>query len=511
LPLVSLLGWAGCSGSSEPDAKVEVAENAPEEGDFLSGNNPTSAAGGTADQPACLGETREAEVIGLDIFLMVDISESMLEPLPGATLSSGAQTKWDAVKQSLEAFVQDPESAGIGVGLQYFPQLRPDVPFACLNNEDCGVGGPCDSSQWCVTGYRANTPQGPIAFVGPANPDCVGQECLCASDADCGANAACEGVLGFCTFAGQGLPTDPPAFCNGDAGCEGIPGAACELLGFCDGSDPTAPTSCVESLGCPPGLGACTVFLQPRCLNQTACEASVYANPALPISSAASRASEIVASLEAVEPNGRTPTGPALRGALDQAREWALQHPERQVVTVFATDGLPTECTPLGIPEIAQFAADASSGMNPVRTFVIGVFTTTDLLNGARDGLNTLARAGGSERAFVISTGGNVGDAFLAALNEIRDTAANCEFLLDADSALDFDKVNLEVGDRVGTTALANVGDAAACGADEQGWFYVRDSVGTPTQIKVCPSTCRRLTAGGVTANLQIGCATRIR
>jgi hypothetical protein len=54
------------------------------------------------------------------------------------------------------------------------------------------------------------------------------------------------------------------------------------------------------------------------------------------------------------------------------------------------------------------------------------------------------------------------------------------------------------------------VGDAAACG-DQPGWHYVRDDSGVPVQVSVCPSSCEELRSGKASAELQIGCATRIR
>jgi hypothetical protein len=185
-------------------------------------------------------------------------------------------------------------------------------------------------------------------------------------------------------------------------------------------------------------------------------------------------------------------------------------------VTVLATDGLPsedlpTECSPLEIPGIAQLASSESSAADPVRTFVIGVFGPSDLGDDGQANLDALARAGGTERAFVINTGGNVADDFLEALNKIRDTAVSCEFQLSAEAALDFDRVNLRLSEPSGAVSdLANVGDVSACGND-QGWYYKRADDGTPTQIEVCPSTCARFTTSGVSAELQVGCATRIR
>lgn len=450
--------------------------------------------------------------MGLDIFVMLDISSSMGEALPRAALLAVPQTKWDAVKQSFQSFVQAPESAGIGMGLQYFPQLREDVPDACTSNEDCGAGGPCSASV-CVGGFINNDPQNLLAFIGPTNPTCQGDDCICSSDAECGGDGAvCRGMLGICIVPNQGIPPGLPVppLCNSNADCGGLPGTACDLLGVCDGTLAGGqPTFCLSTLGCAAADGNCVGFPN-TCLGQTLCEAEVYATPAVPISSDASR-SNIVASLDAVQLQGLTPTGPALRGALDHARAWALEHPGRQVVTVFATDGLPTECSPVEGPAIAQLAAEANSGPEPVRTFVIGVFGGADLGNG-RALLDELALAGGSESAFVINAGGDVGAEFLQALNQIRDTAVSCEFQLDGDAALDFDRVNLRISDAAGAVEeLSNVGDVSACAGD-QGWYYVRNATGTPTQIQVCPSTCTRLTTtSGVSAELEVGCATRIR
>lgn len=472
-----------------------------------------SGVGEPADDRTCLGETHQAEVVGLDIFVMLDISASMGEALP-RTLPTAAQTKWDAVKQSLQAFVQAPESSGIGMGLQYFPQQREGVPDACTSNEDCGVGGPCSASV-CVGGFFNNDPQNPLAFIGPTNPNCQGDECVCSSDAECGGEgegSVCRAMLGICIVPGQGIPPGLPVppLCNSDADCGGLPGTACDVLGVCDAALARGQaTFCLSTLGCAAADGSCVGFPN-TCLGQTLCEAEPYATPAVPISSDATRAN-IITSLDAVQLQGLTPTGPALQGALDHARAWALEHPDRQVVTVFATDGLPTECTPQEGPEIAQLAADANSGDVPVRTFVIGVFGSADLGNG-RALLDELASAGGSEQAFVINTGADVGAEFLQALNQIRDTAVSCEFQLDGGAALDFDRVNLRISDAAGAVEeLSNVGDVGACGGD-QGWYYVRNAGGTPTQIQVCPSTCTRLTTtSGISAELEVGCATRIR
>ena len=167
--------------------------------------------------------------------------------------------------------------------------------------------------------------------------------------------------------------------------------------------------------------------------------------------------------------------------------------------------------SPIDINDVAAIAQSANRGAQPIHTFVVGVFSDQDLGSDGVARLDTLARAGGSQKSVVINTASDVTGDLLKALNDIRDSSARCNFQLD-ETSLDLSKVNLEVIDGSGTaTQLLNVSSAAACGADGQGWFYEAVSTGAGRQITVCPSTCRQFIAGSVRANLQIGCATRIR
>src|SRR5688572_19648135 len=112
--------WLACSSSSSPDVEVDVAGAEPgaagtsgSADGFMLGEEDLPGTEGDVDgqPPACLGETRQAEIIGLDIYVMLDVSASMLEALP-----QSATTKWDAVRSSLQSFVQDPATADIGIG-----------------------------------------------------------------------------------------------------------------------------------------------------------------------------------------------------------------------------------------------------------------------------------------------------------------------------------------------------------------------------------------------------------
>jgi hypothetical protein len=475
---------------------------------------------GNAPDRTCLGETRAAEAIALDIFIMLDSSGSMLDVLPRSTTTLLQTTKWDAVRQSLERFVQSAETEDIGIGLQYFPLVETDVPFSCETNDDCGdVAGPCSNSL-CVVDEtqpgQGNTP----ALTYTRLPPGAAQNCF--DDGDCAGAADCRVMLGECIVR-PGTFADLPdgAFINLEANanadritplcavqgdCAGLPGTACEQIGICE----DRVNLCTPSIACPAGSGGC-LGVPSACVNQTKCDAADYATPDVPISSGADRGA-LVASLRARQPNGLTPTGPALQGALDQARAWADQNPGRQVVTVLATDGFPTECDPVDVPEIAELASEAASSPEGVKTFVIGVFSDIDLGQDGQARLNALARAGGTGEAFVVNTTrANVADEFLNALNVIRTTAVGCEFRLDADAALDLERVNLKVTSGGAERQLFNVANAAACGAGNEGWYYVRDTNGDPLQINVCPGVCADFMTGSVRVDLEIGCATLIR
>ncbi len=79
--------------------------------------------GGGPTDTSCASTSSAATLIPLDLFIMQDQSGSMRE-----TTSTGA-TKWEAVKAALKSFMDDPTSAGIGVGIQYFGIEVASGPF----------------------------------------------------------------------------------------------------------------------------------------------------------------------------------------------------------------------------------------------------------------------------------------------------------------------------------------------------------------------------------------------
>ncbi len=74
-----------------------------------------AGAGGEGGE-ACVGVGYEAEPVDIDMYIMMDRSVSMAEEVAAGT------TRWDAVKAAVEEFVNTPEAAGVGVGIQFFGQ-----------------------------------------------------------------------------------------------------------------------------------------------------------------------------------------------------------------------------------------------------------------------------------------------------------------------------------------------------------------------------------------------------
>lgn len=188
-----------------------------------------------------------------------------------------------------------------------------------------------------------------------------------------------------------------------------------------------------------------------------------------------------------------------------------MAHPERQVVAVLATDGLPTLCDPVAIADVAALAAAGRRLTPAVSTFVIGVFGPAD--TDAPANLNRVAMAGGTTSAFIVDTQGDVQQQFRDALNKIRASGLSCELAVpeaEAGKTLDYGKVNVSFDGGSGPTDLLNWPGAADCGA-EGGWYYdVAPADGVPTRIIACPSTCtafQKTDMGSV--QIKLGCKTK--
>ena len=209
----------------------------------------------------------------------------------------------------------------------------------------------------------------------------------------------------------------------------------------------------------------------------TSCDVNTYATPKVPIAALPGNAQALTAAFP-VLPIESTPTDPALRGAIQHAKSWAMGHPDHKVVVLLVTDGEPTECMST-VPGVTQVAAEGFAGTPSIPTYVLG-------LGLSLTNLHSIAMAGGTGQAFIVDP--NSGTALAQAMNQIRGNALPCDYALPKNTT-DPRKVNMDFTPQGGTpTRLVHVGAAANCDPMKGGWYY--DNPQMPSRIIVCPQTC---------------------
>jgi hypothetical protein len=271
---------------------------------------------------------------------------------------------------------------------------------------------------------------------------------------------------------------------------------------------------CSSSAQC--GAAECVPDGTPICSN-VSCEVAAYTRPEVEIVKLPGGTQAVVSAMSNHTPREGTPSVPAIQGALAHAKQWAGQHPERKVVVVLATDGLPTLCpmtatateTQRNIDMCSAAASGASSGSPSIKTFVIGVLNATENYQG---NLDAIAIAGGTSKSFIVDVSQDVTKRFAEALEEIRGGMA-CEFKLPTvgQGTLDYMKVNVVYTPGVGDSQpFYYVGDVSKCDPKSGGWYYdANPDIATPSRILLCPASCssvKAATSGKV--DVEIGCKT---
>lgn len=424
----------------------------------------------------CAATTVQAKLLPLDLYFILDTSFSMDD------LVSSGRSKWQAVTAAITTFVNDPASAGLGVGLQYFPGTAPGVPASCKSSTQCGAAGPC-----VLKTCQAPTNQ---VIACDTNSDCV----LCDS----------TGVL-----------------------CEKFP---CEATGSCANSH---DIFCTPGTPCGPDangfdLGDCQLLTSSFCSANDDCTAKDYQTPAVGIAPLPANAPAIAASLGAHEPLGNTPTQAALQGAIAGAEAFASSHPNDTVVVVLATDGQPDEiadgtgvCTAAASvqsadSEVAEAAAAGLASTPSIKTFGIGVFTPSDIASGTAV-LTDVATSGGTSTPFIIGTASstNVEQDFSNALSAIRGASLPCNYTVPVPvtGSPNFFEINVQfTAGNAGPSVVPYVESAARCDATVGGWYYNADPAegGTPTTIDMCPASCNELKGSGADrVDIALGCKTQ--
>ena len=484
LALVAML-FIGCAASQSSDGPVPPAGSGGEAGAGSPGSEAEGGSvdeqrggsagkggmsaiitdpngeGGMAEPEVCAADTSTAEVVPLDMYIMLDVSGSMAQDTSMFDSTGTAITKWSAIKTAIKGFLVDEASNGIGVGIQYFPVMKDNVPAVCTSNADCGDSAPC-------------------AF------------------------KACASSGGICQVQGD---------CPGSAIFD-----PCLALGTCGkAQDPcwVGLGNCLDDFGT--DLGPCLAITESVCAHPAHCDAATYATPAEPISVLPAGATRVIASLDAqvLLDASPTPTGPALNGAIKQATAWAKQHPDHRVVAVVATDGFPNECSPTTTADISKIAATAVAGKPAINTFTIGVFASAQVASG-KNTLDAIAKAGGTDAAFVINTSNDVATQFREALGSIQATQLACEFKIPAPKAgddVDYGRVNITYKSGKKASVLYYVGNVDECDPLTGGWYYdVDPRADTPTRIVACPTTCSTFRAAtNASVEIGVGCATIVK
>ena len=236
---------------------------------------------------------------------------------------------------------------------------------------------------------------------------------------------------------------------------------------------------------------------------ENACATFLYANPAVEIGELPKNTSMLIQSLETTEPTGNTPMSEALRGAISHAKNWALQNPERTVVVLLATDGLPTECN----QNVSYLAGTAANGFDfapHIKTFVVGVGDNLAPLHA-------IAAGGGTTKAKLLE-GTTVTNELLDAMADIATEAVECRYPVPTSSkSLGYGMTVVEVKPQQGKSQMiSKIPDDAGCPVTGGGWYYEYETQNSmkPDFVVLCPESCAKLMSDGdAKVNIAIPCA----
>jgi hypothetical protein len=425
---------------------------------------PETPPGGAADADngAVCGEVSiTAQRTPVDLLLLVDASDSMSAMGAGVMMS-----KYQLVRQALLRFARDPASAGLGIGVQFFP--LPGPGSSCQTDADCGYVNP------------------------PTTPPCQAVT-ACADSVAAGPTRECRGGCGGSTCVPLGRCTKSLLDCTnlGQACPGGMAGDTCAGLG--------------KACGVFDGVGSCT---------QTA-----YEQPFVPIATLPTPGERLLTwGMSQRYPSGGTPLRPAVAGAMTFFRRHLAQNAGRKGVMVLASDGAPSPgCPNNTVAAAAEVLSQARmpGGMPTVDTYVVGVYTPADATE--RMALETLATAGGTGMPLVIAPTEDLNQRFFETLNRIRGQSLPCELLIPPPKPgagpLDLGRVNLVFSGVAGVEDVLYTGSAARCDPVRGGWYYDADPAtgGMPTKVIVCEATCKKWKGDAkASVELTVGCRTRV-
>ena len=244
-----------------------------------------------------------------------------------------------------------------------------------------------------------------------------------------------------------------------------------------------------------------------------------YASPSVPLTPL-NESAPLINSLNAKNPGGGTPTLPALRGAVEYARELKRTNRNAHVTVVLVTDGEPAvvgadgqvdEACPAGdsLPNTVEGVAAIARAAyeDPSLQITVNVVGVGD----AVDSLSQIAIAGGTQLVLITATDPEAtSNTLKETLRSIQVAHFSCDMAIPDPPAgevflKDMVNVNFAHADGTSEPILKSVGCASGVG-----WQY--DDEENPTMIQLCQGSCNAI-QNDPTGKLKVafGCATVVR
>ena len=242
------------------------------------------------------------------------------------------------------------------------------------------------------------------------------------------------------------------------------------------------------------------------------CDQPAYKIPKVAFGDLPGNAAPILDYIAKVTPDGfSTPIYPALGGGILGAIDQVKSKPGDRGAVLLVTDGEPQgpaamcgTVKPEDPKAIADLAATGFKFSPSIITFVVGL----PGVNVAT--ANTIAAAGGSDKAVLVTDPTNIEKQFADALASVRGHALPCEFPVPSKVAkgeISFGLVNVTYTDGKGVvTTLLQSPDCAG----GSGWHY--DNAAAPTKIILCPATCATIRSDfKAKIEILLGCKTLLK
>ena len=399
------------------------------------------------EERACVTESRLPERAPVDLLFVVDASSSMLELVDG-----GTQSKWQLAQEAILGFMRDAGSAGLQVGVQFFP-LRAN----CASDKPICLG--------------PNNPPGPL-------PDCP-----------CPFGLTCA-TVGTCAVSGEAC-----ANLGGVCGT-GPPDNRCLIKHGCPGLAPSCDAADYRRLAVPFGQLPANLGLVTTAMGAT----DPTRNSGTPTGVVVSAALDVLRAQVALSPGRKAALVLVTDGEPTQCLPGnPLPGPPRAAV-IAETVVRPVTLARQATPAIAVFA--------------VGVFSQKDVAIGSSGVVTDLATAGGTN-PFVIAANRDLTRVLQEAFNQIRSLTVPCEYILPQpeQSVLDYGKVNVHLQSATRDEDIPYVARADRCDPARGGWYYDADPAfgGQPTRVVLCQSACKGLQDDPRSkVDLRFGCKARI-